>query len=60
MNARIALTDDHQIILDGLGSVLDKIESFEVLLKTTSGINLFAELDKGIAIDVLFLDLDSL
>ena len=58
MNARIALTDDHQIILDGLGSVLDKIESFEVLLKTTSGINLFAELDKGIAIDVLFLDLD--
>lgn len=58
MNIRIALTDDHQLILDGLGSILDKIESFEVVLKTTSGINLLTELDKGVAVDVLFLDLD--
>lgn len=58
MNVRIALTDDHQLILDGLGSILDKIEAFQVVLKTTSGLDLLAELAKGIEIDVLFLDID--
>ena len=58
MIARISITDDHQLFVDGLSSVLGSAEDIEVVFTTTSGEGLIEELSKGTKVDIVFLDLD--
>ena len=52
---RIAITDDHQIIIDGLVSLLNKYEQLETVL-TTNGAAQMLELLASTKVDILLTD----
>lgn len=58
MNARISITDDHALFVDGLRSILNRLDGVEVVFTTTKGEQLLAELEAGKQIDLAFLDLE--
>lgn len=53
---RLALVDDHQIVLDGLKSLLDGNTTFQVCVETTSPADLMILLE-GRNIDILITDM---
>jgi DNA-binding NarL/FixJ family response regulator len=54
---RIFLADDHAILREGLKSILDTTEGFQVMGEAGDGFELLHLLDEGAAPDVLILDL---
>ncbi len=58
MKARVSITDDHALFVDGLCSILNRLDGVEVAFTTTSGEQLLDELESGKPIDVAFLDLE--
>ncbi len=58
MSARISITDDHVLFVDGLSAILNRMDGVEVVFTSTSGIELIHALNEGIEVDVVFLDLE--
>lgn len=54
---RIYLADDHQILIDGISSLLQTIPDFEVVGFSLNGKNLFDEVSQN-KIDILILDIN--
>lgn len=52
---RIAMVDDHQIVLDGLKALLDDISSFEIVIATTNPLEVLSFLEKN-KVEVLLTD----
>lgn len=57
MSIKIGIVDDHYLFLEGIQSILDTIDNFEVVLAVTSGPSLFNQLEKK-QVDILLLDLE--
>ncbi len=55
-NVRIAIVDDHQIVIDGIQSLLAKYPQFSVAATTTSSKQMLALLDE-ISVDILLTDI---
>lgn len=53
---RIAIVDDHQIVIDGIQALLTPYENFEVVLSTTSSIQVLSLLQHT-DVDVLLTDI---
>jgi two-component system response regulator NreC len=53
---RVFITDDHEIYLEGLALLLSKQEGIEVTGTATSGKELLGCVQKGLAADILLLD----
>lgn len=53
---KVLLADDHQILLDGIKSILDQAENLEVVGTASNGLQVLEFLKNGTA-DVLLLDL---
>ena len=53
---RIALVDDHQIVIDGLQAVLTTIEDFRIVGSANSGIDLIELLSKE-EVDLIMMDI---
>ncbi len=53
---KIALVDDHQIVLDGLHLLLSSENDFEIVLQETSGFDLLEKL-KAVSVDIVLTDL---
>jgi two-component system, NarL family, nitrate/nitrite response regulator NarL len=53
---RIAILDDHQIVIDGLKLLLSKEAQFDIVMEHTNGMNLLQDLN-NIVIDVLLTDM---
>jgi DNA-binding NarL/FixJ family response regulator len=54
---RIILTDDHQVVRDGLKSMLSGIQDFQIIAQAANGSELFDILAKNEA-DILILDIE--
>lgn len=54
-NIRLAIVDDHQIVIDGLKSLLQGHEQFEVIIETTLPLDMLSLLDKN-PVDILMTD----
>ncbi|MCL6460410.1 two component transcriptional regulator, LuxR family [Flavobacterium micromati] len=54
---RIHLADDHQILIDGIKTLLQTNASFEVVGTSVNGINLFDEVSSN-NVDILILDIN--
>jgi len=52
---RLAIVDDHQIVIDGLKSLLHGHEQFEVLIETTQPLDMMGLLEKK-PVDILLTD----
>lgn len=52
---RIAMVDDHQIVLDGLKALLDDISSFEIVFATTNPLEVLSFLENN-KVEVLLTD----
>ena len=53
---RVALVDDHLVVLEGLKVLLDSIGGYEVVLAATDGRSFTEALAKGLAVDVALVD----
>jgi two-component system nitrate/nitrite response regulator NarL len=53
---RIAIVDDHQIVIDGIQALLTPYSNFEVVVSTTSSIQVLSLLQHS-AVDVLLTDI---
>ncbi|MBW7838978.1 MAG: response regulator transcription factor [Chitinophagaceae bacterium] len=53
---RIAILDDHQIVIDGLKLLLENEERLKVVLENTSGFSMLEELN-GTEVDIALIDL---
>lgn len=58
MNARISITDDHVLFVDGLSSILNRQEGVEVVFTSTNGSDLIKRLQEEMEVDLVFLDLE--
>lgn len=54
---RIVLADDHQLILDGLKSLIEKVEDFQVVAEASNGKQLL-DLLSALSVDVALVDID--
>lgn len=54
---RIALADDHQLVLDGLKSMIDQNEGFKVVAEANNGKQLL-DLVSAVQVDVVLVDID--
>lgn len=54
---RIALADDHQLVLDGLKALIKEVEEFEFVAEATNGKRLL-DIIQTIQIDVALIDID--
>jgi len=54
---RIALADDHQLVLDGLKSLISEVEEFEFLAGVNNGKRLIEIVD-SVSVDVVLVDID--
>lgn len=52
---KLAIVDDHQIVIDGLKSLLEDLDTFKVLIETTHPEQLVAMLEKE-PVDILLTD----
>ena len=53
---RIAVIDDHQIVIDGINALLTNYPDFKVVAETTSSLKMI-ELLKGVDVDILLTDI---
>ena len=53
---RVAIVDDHLMVLEGLRVLLDSIGGYEVVLASTDGKTFTQELAKGLLVDVALVD----
>jgi DNA-binding NarL/FixJ family response regulator len=56
-NTRIAIADDHQLVLDGLKAMLGQVEGFEVVGEANNGSDL-VRIVENIEVDVALTDID--
>lgn len=56
MTTRILLADDHQIIRDGLASLLERQQDMEVIQQASDGLQA-ASLSRDLSPDVVVMDL---
>ncbi|MCB0567934.1 MAG: response regulator transcription factor [Lewinellaceae bacterium] len=54
---KILLADDHQIVTDGLRSILEKVEGIEVAGEARNGVEVLAQLEQT-PVDVVVLDIE--
>ena len=54
---RIALADDHQLVLDGLKSMIDQNEGFKVVAEANNSKQLL-DLVSAVQVDVVLVDID--
>lgn len=54
---RIALADDHQLVLDGLKALVKEVEDFEIVGEANNGKRL-VEIVEAVRIDVALVDID--
>ena len=57
MSIKIGIVDDHHLFLEGIQSLLDTIDNFDVVLAVTSGSTLLNRLAEQ-QVDILLLDLE--
>jgi DNA-binding NarL/FixJ family response regulator len=56
MKVKIAIADDHELIIQGLSLMLESVEWVEIILKNNGGINLLKNLETAVP-DILLLDI---
>jgi two-component system response regulator NreC len=54
---RIVLADDHRLVLDGLRSLIEKVEDFQVVAEATNGKQL-VDILKALPADIALVDID--
>lgn len=54
---RLALADDHQLVLDGLKSLIKEVEDFEFVAEANNGKRLL-DIVKSLSLDVALVDID--
>mgnify|MGYP000930273817 CR=1 FL=1 len=54
---RLALADDHQLVLDGLKSLIKEVDDFEFVAEATNGRRL-VDIAKSLSLDVALVDID--
>ena len=57
MTIKIIIADDHQIMIDGIASILDSEIGIEILGVASNGLELVQMLDKGMRPDVILTDI---
>lgn len=54
---RIVLADDHRLVLDGLRSLIDKVDDFQVVAEASNGKQL-VDILKALPVDIALIDID--
>ena len=54
---KIMIADDHQLIIDGIKSILSDIKDFRVVGEALNGYRVLEQLDAGLRPDIILMDL---
>ncbi|MBW6460332.1 MAG: response regulator transcription factor [Bacteroidales bacterium] len=54
----VLIADDHQLLIDGIKTVLEEVEDISVVAEASNGYKVLEKLESGIQVDVILMDIN--